>query len=193
MMSIILGHFLDVSLENRLIEYNFVGNLRVVPVLRFLMMNDLRPLFKCIEWCAYTTFLLKLIWILIELFCHGYFHPDILRHWYLFIELLADRLLGLIVCLIVGGVIFVHFQVVFYMVACRSLSIDFVCGLDKFWLRPPLLLDVKGVFDGWLNCLLRRDLAVDIVHGDRLSQLAGVVDNRILLPVDLVILNGGRA
>ena len=49
MMSIILGHFLDVSLEYWLIEYDFVGNLRVVPVLRFLMMNDLRPLFKCIE------------------------------------------------------------------------------------------------------------------------------------------------
>ena len=49
MMSIILGHFLDVSLENWLIEYDSVGNLRVVPVLRLLMMNDLRPLFNCIE------------------------------------------------------------------------------------------------------------------------------------------------
>ena len=49
MMPVILCNFLDVSFKYWLIEYDFVGNLRVVPVLRFLMMNDLRPLFNCIE------------------------------------------------------------------------------------------------------------------------------------------------
>lgn len=73
------------------------------------------------------------------------------------------------------------------MLACLSVFKRFVVRLNKVGICPPLLLDKEGFLYGRLDCLVRANLASNVVHLDLDFESLHVIFDGELLSVELIV------